>query len=408
MQSFNRLHLQPGWRQFGEVRIDLSSQITVLTGANGCGKTTILNLLSKHFGWTLNLVSTPHVGKRKQERLWSDTYGSSSEIEEIEDGHQSIGQIYYSSGQKCELTTPSEMSAQYTPSYRGIQEVSGLHIPAHRQATAYNLVENIPTQPVSAAQEYETYQQLLTQFYMGGRVRNHTGSVQKKSLISLALFGEGNNHVAPNPEMAAVFQGFQDVLRDVLPDHLGFRRLEIRMPEVVLVTRTGDFALDAMSGGIAAIFGIAWQIYMFGYDKSAFTITLDEPENHLHPSMQRMLLPRLAKAFPNCRFIVATHSPFIVSSFRNAHVVALTKNLAEKFEAERVDISDISGTPNEVLREILDVGSNLPVWVEREIDSVINQASNIPADDRARFVMSRLAELGISDSIVEYNREDTR
>ena len=87
---------------------------------------------------------------------------------------------------------------------------------------------------------------------------------------------------------------------------------------------------------------------------------------------------------------------------------ALTKNVAERFEAEKVDISDISGTPNEVLREILDVGSNLPVWVEREIDNIISQASNIPTDDRARFVMSRLAELGISDSIVEYQTEGTR
>lgn len=408
MQFFDKLYLQPGWRQFDEVRIDLSDQITILTGANGCGKTTILNLLSKHFGWTLNLVSTPHVNKRKQKRLWSDTYGSWSELEEIEDGHHSIGQIYYSSGKKCELTIPSEMGAQYTPSYRGIQEVSGLHIPAHRQATAYNLVDNIPTQPVSAAQEYEAYQQLLTQFYKGRKVNNHTGSIQKKSLISIALFGEGNNHVAPNAEMAEVFHGFQDVLRNVLPDHLGFQRLEIRMPEVVLVTRTGDFALDAMSGGIAAIFGIAWQIYMFGFDKSAFTITLDEPENHLHPSMQRMLLPRLAKAFPNCRFIVATHSPFIVSSFRNAHVIALTKNAAEKFEAQRVDITDISGTPNEVLREILDVASNLPVWVEREIDRIIDTASSIPTDSRAPFVMSKLAELGISDSIIEYKKGGTR
>ena len=45
------------WRQFGSVDIDLSRRMTILTGANGAGKTTILNLLSRHFGWSINLIA---------------------------------------------------------------------------------------------------------------------------------------------------------------------------------------------------------------------------------------------------------------------------------------------------------------------------------------------------------------
>ncbi|WP_419836937.1 AAA family ATPase [Streptomyces brasiliscabiei] len=51
----------------------------------------------------------------------------------------------------------------------------------------------------------------------------------------------------------------------------------------------------------------------------------DEPENHLHPSMQRTLVPTLLAAFPNVRFIVATHSPFVVTSTREAYVYALRR-----------------------------------------------------------------------------------
>ena len=57
MQSFQKLQLTD-WRQFEHVEIDFSKQTTILTGSNGCGKTTILNVLSHHFGWNVNFVST--------------------------------------------------------------------------------------------------------------------------------------------------------------------------------------------------------------------------------------------------------------------------------------------------------------------------------------------------------------
>ncbi len=401
--SFSRLTVNQ-WRQFSHVDVDLSKQVTILTGQNGCGKTTILNLLSKHFGWNLQFVSTPYIGKRTAKRIWSDLYGfDEDEIETIREDQINVGQIAYSNDTTCQLFVNSITPAHYNPDYRGMQNVVGMHIPSHRSITTYTNVQTISTEPITSAQQYQTYQQLLTQAYGGQRAEN-AGRIQKQSLISLALLGEGNSHVTPNAEMKRVFKGFQGVLRAVLPDSLGFQRIEIRMPEVVLVTQSGTFALDAMSGGISAIFSIAWQIYMFGHDKDSFSITLDEPENHLHPSMQRTFLPKLARAFPNCRIITATHSPFIVSSFPDATVVALTQDEDHRIQSQTLDLRDISGTPNEVLREILDVGSNLPVWVESEIDRLITRSERRAPEKRAAYIMKELQKLGISDAIVEYKR----
>ena len=71
MQFFKQLSLG-GWRQFGNIQLDLSKQVTVLTGQNGAGKTTILNILARHFGWNVNFVSTPFWGKERKRRFWSD------------------------------------------------------------------------------------------------------------------------------------------------------------------------------------------------------------------------------------------------------------------------------------------------------------------------------------------------
>src|SRR5262245_31881796 len=71
-----------GWRQFEEIDVDLRSNLTVLTGPNGCGKTTVLNILARHFGWNLNFVATPYLSGRQQQRMiWTDIAKTIQSIE---------------------------------------------------------------------------------------------------------------------------------------------------------------------------------------------------------------------------------------------------------------------------------------------------------------------------------------
>ncbi|MCM1539791.1 MAG: AAA family ATPase, partial [Blautia sp.] len=56
-------------------------------------------------------------------------------------------------------------------------------------------------------------------------------------------------------------------------------------------------------------------------------VLIDEIELHLHISWQKRVLPFLTKAFPNVQFIIATHSPFVVSSIESAVVYDLEKNI---------------------------------------------------------------------------------
>lgn len=54
-------------------------------------------------------------------------------------------------------------------------------------------------------------------------------------------------------------------------------------------------------------------------------VLIDEIDLHLHPSLQRVLVPRLRKALPRVQWIVTTHSPLILSSFEAAEIVALDR-----------------------------------------------------------------------------------
>lgn len=417
MDYFKKLELQ-SWRQFDDVKIDFTAQTTVLTGANGCGKTSILTVLSHHFGWNINFVSTPYISRKKKKLLYSEFIkprrsSNSGRMEEVlpdldedipPDSHpQPVGFIEYSNGQLCSLSSPSKNSsnAQYQLQYSSVLPMEGLYIPSHRPSASYHSVSSIPTNPKTNAQQYQEYQQLLVQMFNGSKTTN-PGGVMKQSLIALAVFGYGNQAVVQNSEYSELFESFQMVLLELLPTRLGFRRLEIRMPDVVLVTDSGEFALDAMSGGINALFTIAWQIQMFGWKKEGCTVLIDEPENHLHPSMQRSLLPSLAKAFPNYRFIVSTHSPFIVSSDPLANVFALTHNENKRISSHHLEAADLAASPEKVLREILEVPSTMPIWAEDALTIALQEYQARANDPSAmNELFEKLKTIGLSASVAE-------
>lgn len=373
--SFSNLKLNH-WRQFNDIDISFDNNIIILTGPNGSGKTTILNILNRHFGWSLNFVSTPYLSKNKNKKLWSDflsIYHNETDLDF--ENNINIGNVKYTNGTSCSIFVPVMQSSNYQLKYQNQQAVTGLHIPSHRPVVVNTPVQNIPTNPKSSQQHFQEYNSLLMQTYGSERVQNPSKTI-KESLVSLALFGYGNKATQGNPEYRDIFEGFNDVLRQILPKNLYFKELEIRTPDIVLKTKSGDFSLGAMSGGINSLFSLAWQVFMFNYNQGKSVITFDEPENHLHPSMQRELVPALRKAFPNTKFIISTHSPFIVTSDPNAKVYALTYDEKKLIYSNELENAELSSSPNKILRDILDVPSITPIWVENKIKEVLESHQN--------------------------------
>ncbi|WP_300647929.1 AAA family ATPase [Paenalcaligenes sp.] len=373
------------WRQFETIDIDIDEHITILTGANGAGKTTLLGILNQHFGWTSTLLATP---EREESTgaikfftgMWKSWFSSDVEKKDWVD----VGTICYIGHDPVSIQIPKEAGSRYNLNFSSNVPVKGMHVPSHRPVYSYKEVESIPTKPKSKEDYFNEYNSNIIDKFSNTSdfLKNISPSyLLKQSLIGLATFGYGNNHVVANQEYAELFEGFQEILKSLLPKSLGFKHLEVRIPEVVLVTDSGDFSIDAASGGVASIIGLAWQVFMFSQKKERYVITIDEPENHLHPSMQRELIPNLIKAFPNAQFIVATHSPFIIGSSKRSQVYALAYNDSNRVYSRKLDMIDKSGSATKVLREVLGVPVTVPVWVESELSEVVNKYSEQGVDE---------------------------
>ncbi|MDY0316067.1 MAG: AAA family ATPase [Bacteroidales bacterium] len=368
------------WQQFEEIDIDLSNKLTILTGANGSGKTTLLKLLSKHQGWQENSFAVPKLDlKTELVSYFSRWWKTKDKSEE-----NTIGNILYSNDLIANLNVPKINDAQYQITLQNQQPMECFYIPSHRSLYKYKKVLNIPTQKKTKKMAFEEISNKTKERYFLGnndfiKEPENNSFLMKSTLISWAIQGYGNLAMVKDQELIDNYEGFKEVLKKILPSTLGFENFEIRNMEIVFICNNGrdEFLLETASGGIGAIIDIAWQIYMYASDdKNNYTVIIDEIENHLHPTMQRSILPNLLNAFPNANFIVSTHSPLIVGSVKSSVTYALKYNESNKIESFKLDFNEEVKTATEILNDVLGVSFTMPIWVEDKLEEVIKKYSS--------------------------------
>jgi hypothetical protein len=128
-------------------------------------------------------------------------------------------------------------------------------------------------------------------------------------------------------------------------------------------------------------------------------VLIDEIESHLHPAWQRAILPGLTRAFPNVQFIVSTHSPQVLSEVQRESVFIL-----DDFKLIQAQPHTYGRDSNAILQELMGV----PERPEEAGERLRRIAWMIDENDLAgaRAELATLAEwLGEQDS--EIVRLDT-
>lgn len=407
-----------GWRQFGKIDIKFHPRLTVLTGSNGAGKSTLLKIISSTFGQNEILIATPLLSSNR--RFVYSSGVTKPKISLSKDPNinsfSRIGTVSFDE-QNYSLRVPRDTGVSYNtvlfkepidPTYPyGISQVqgfNGLHIRSHRPVPSYQQVGNIPTNIITAQNAYSSYQETIHQLLSNNYSQFSTTYRIKEAIISMATFGPGNSNVEGNDDVNTIYNNFKVMLKKILPKEIGFRDISVRIPDVVLVTDSGEFIIDASSGGLMSLIDLAWQIFLYSIDNESFTVLLDEPENHLHPSMQRTVMSSLLSAFPSVQFIVATHSPFVVTSVKESSIYVLRhENINNKDKSKWVHShllgdTNKSATASETLREVLGVPVTLPQWAEDEIDLIIKKIQPTNFNDKTlENLREELKNSGLED-----------
>ena len=175
-----------------------------------------------------------------------------------------------------------------------------------------------------------------------------------------------------------------EAVRTAIPKFLpGFGNLHIqRSPHrMVLEKNKEELIVNQLSDGekctLALVGDLARRLAMANPDlknplEAAGVVLIDEIDLHMHPGWQRRVVPALSEAFPNCQFILTTHSPQVVSEVKANKIWVLDAkgtrtehpNGAFGLDSNRIleDMMDVPERPKEIkdkiarLFELIDAG----------------------------------------------------
>lgn len=149
----------------------------------------------------------------------------------------------------------------------------------------------------------------------------------------------------------------------------GFSNLRVRRsPLRMIVEKFGELVVNQLSDGekglLAMVGDLARRLAIANPGlpdplQGEGAVLIDEIELHLHPEWQRRIIPSLTQTFPNCQFIITTHSPQILGEIKNGIVYRLSSSpkgiVAEKMQTYGRD-------SNQILEDIMDVSERSPTF----------------------------------------------
>ena len=154
-------------------------------------------------------------------------------------------------------------------------------------------------------------------------------------------------------------------------------RIEVQPSRMVMDDSNGnEFNVMHLSGGYKAIFSLVCDIasrLSLAYPNkenplnAEALILIDELDLHLHPKWQKTIVEDLKRTFPNCQFVVTTHSPFIIQSLRKDEVINL-----ESEDGSEKQIGTYNGYSIDDIQQEMGVEVKTPRFLEQLI--VFNQS----------------------------------
>jgi predicted ATP-binding protein involved in virulence len=385
------------FRGFESLSLSLDRPVTVLVGANGSGKTSVLRAIAAPSGWIQSLynrrTSLPSIELSPADvRLRS----AEAEIEllfrhasldcgfriSVENDGQWEGLFSESTGQRL-LREPGRPFLFFCTTSRF---ASGGELSARRSVDRSRDDEEMRREEedlgvVAAPTAYDRFVEWF----------------KEREDIENARRVAARDFAVQDPQLAAV----RRAVETLVPTLSALRMDRERMPPSLVATKAGvELSLSQLSDGernLAMLAGdIARRVVLSGAIDgdgdplgAEFVVLIDEVEQHLHPAWQRKVLPALQRVFPHAQWIVTTHSPQVLSSVSASSVIIL-----DGAQAIPATTTTQGRDTNAILRAIFGVAER-PDEEEREVRSIIaliDSGSLEHARARLSALAARLSE----------------
>jgi len=122
-------------------------------------------------------------------------------------------------------------------------------------------------------------------------------------------------------------------------------------------------------------------------------VLIDEIDLHLHPALQRSLVPKLRAVLPKVQWIVTTHSPLVLANFDSNEIIALDRSREDNVRT--LDRQILGFTSDQIYQWLMGTTPTGEA-IEKELER--NEATGEPSDDEVAALLTMSPTVGESEA----------
>jgi predicted ATP-binding protein involved in virulence len=361
------LHLQ-NFRGIRDLKFEFDDKLSALVGVNGAGKSSILDCAAILLSRLTSAISSTKPGGRQfgPDDVRNQENSATAWIQVEHDGNLFDWKMTKTrAGRPHEVVSDLGGAKELAQSVQHMLEAdSTAPVPLAVFYPVNRAVLDIPVR----IREKHTFDQIAAHygaltgaqnnfriFFEWYREREDVENETFRRRESEPLIREEHGKTYPDRQLEAV--------RRAIPHFLpGFTNLHVqRQPHRMVINKGGEeLMVNQLSDGekctLALVGDFARRLALAcpGLEdplRAPGIALIDEIDLHLHPGWQRRVVPALQRAFPNCQFIITTHSPQVVSEVPSQQIWILDAK-ATKWEHPQ---SAYGLDSNRILEDIMDV-----------------------------------------------------
>jgi predicted ATP-binding protein involved in virulence len=402
------------FRGIRHLTLDFTENVTVLVGVNGAGKTSILEALRTLLSGLLWAIREEVAGDLPKSKLVDPPYFLPSDIQV---GQRSTSLIVSAIAADQHIN----WSFYSRPLLPGEVDLDGDWEDVH--FFALELGKHVKSNPqielplaiyYAAGRSTARDDALPGEDSIQNQLSAYEGALDGTGIASVSSFVawfrrredyENEKRLEDGAFRDAQLQAVRHAVAELLP---GFSDLRIRRQPMRMVVRKGrnELELPHLSDGERYLLtlgaDIARRLALATPNAEeprlcSAIVLIDEIETHLHPSWQRQVVLALARAFPNCQFIISTHSPQVLSNVRPESIYLLTQEGGElnvlrpeaSFgrDSNRIleDIMGVDERPSEIKQKLSDYFYLIDQGKMEEARSLRRELESLIGPDEPEF-----------------------
>jgi len=320
----NKIELQ-NYRGIHNLSLDLDKKLNIFYGVNGSGKSTVLESIVIMLSWFVNRLR--QAGTSGRPILANNiTNGKTSSaiklscVSEEQNVEWHLVKARFPRGERSDLTNLNEFTKKLQVRISETEEKVNLPLFVYYPVDRAVLDIPLRIRENHSFKLFAGYDHSLEggtnfrAFFEWFREREDLENENRKYIDDS---NKPEGFCFPDPQLEAVRRALERFLPEFTD--LTVRRNPLRMEvkknnQILTINQLsdGEKCLMAMVGDLARRMAIANPVRDNPLDGEGIVV-IDEIDLHLHPTWQRMIAPKLIEVFPNCQFMISTHSPSVIT-----------------------------------------------------------------------------------------------